>query len=102
MSEDTAAALPMEAIAAPTVTDTSGDGMSWNPISSLFGGIFFIIILVLLIIIIVIVFIGRGIGWVATTATGTRESFEAPKPKAPAGPAPRSETREDHADFPEI
>ncbi len=61
-----------EPIASPEVTDTSGVGTGsmmstgsygyTDPISSFFGGIFFIIIFFLVIVFVIVLMIGRGLG----------------------------------------
>ena len=69
-----------------------------DPISSFFGGIFFIIILVLVLIFMVILMVYNGISWVGNTVTGEKkkEGF------TQGGPYPLSEHDERCATFPTL
>ena len=98
--EDSATVVPDTSVVDSTPSSTT---TYTDPISSLFGGFFFIIILVLIIILVVIIMLGRGIGWIANTATG-KDTFENPKKPVvgPTGPAPWSEADDAFADFPQI
>lgn len=85
-----------------TTTDDTGyssSGVS-DPISSIFGTIGFIVILILIIILVAMLMIGKGVGWIATTATGQKkkEGFEMPK----VGPQPCPEHDERCAHFPAL
>lgn len=68
-----------------------------DPISSFFGGIFFIIIFALVLIFMVILMVYRGVSWVGSAATGgaKKEGFK-------AGPHPCPEHDECCADFPSV
>ena len=82
-----------------TPTDDTGTTYRYtDPISSFFGGIFFIIIFALIIIFMVILMVYRGFSWFGDRVTGTKEGFEVAKP----GPQPCPEHDERCADFPAI
>jgi len=87
--------------AADTTYDDSSTGSRGysDPISSLFGGFFFIIILILIIILVAMFMLGKGVGWLATTATGGgKEKFELPE----TGPSPCPGHDERCAHFPAL
>lgn len=80
--------------------ENGSTGYSSDPISTFFGGIFFIIILVLVLIFVVIFMFYRGASWVGSTVTGgaKKEGFQMPT----SGPRPSAEYDQRCADFPAI